>query len=793
MKKLHRYFYTSMSIVTVKGKRDFNPPGLILLVLLLSCFFLTGTCWSDSNPSMPSPDVTARTLQLEGTQLQLKGDVQGAVLKYRQSLGLKPNKKLENIVLFLEQRLDHSVKKILFDGKLEDQWLELSASGGNYSEFAQIKNNALVVDVPEGNSWGKTGIRSRNELFTFPDKNKAEAIKLTFDIDVKESSDFVYAVIPGNWDGNLEWRSHFIRLQANKNKDGKTVTLSLIIRKSEKMKAIVNIEQIARLNVIIRSDNIVEVTDKNDSNVLQAIISGNENVYKYGYKISALTHANESNLPAKLMLKKISLEKVKYIKQTDTSILSNITGKTILFDGKLMGHQWIRYKESRDDYDKTVRLADGALLVDVPEDSGYANVGIESSHPLIWLDAFGEGSEREVVFDFLPDETTGFAIALSYRDNHFIVKWVKDSACDTALLQIYVSENLGLIGNWNSSYTPVWEQKLTAKAPSRVKLALTPEGVHLSGDNLPEHLQYWKFLKANAGYKIYAYSFPLLPDKAVKMALKQISLHKNKLVPAAQIEAVENVEPLPVKTFFDGSKVQDWTFTPWQIYKEPVTACHLDEKGFSVFDVPTDTPLDGCDIHTTEPLITIDERIDTTSYKVTAEFDAKTTKNFQVVITPHTRSKWNKYYEACYVQLFQNKHSENIFSLNCGGNKNYWQRTVSDEWLTSEWDGKLTILIEKEWLQAQIGNGQAIRIAHTSPSNIYIYVVALDYRYADTKTAFMLKSISGQWQAPEGMKTVDRWFYIDTSDFNPEQFIKDLASDLPYPNAPILEGEYDEK
>ena len=71
---------------------------------------------------------------------------------------------------------------MLFDGKLGDQWLELSTSGGDYSKFAQIKDEMLVVDVPAGNSWGKTGIRSAETLFKIPAESENKAVKLTFNI-----------------------------------------------------------------------------------------------------------------------------------------------------------------------------------------------------------------------------------------------------------------------------------------------------------------------------------------------------------------------------------------------------------------------------------------------------------------------------------------------------------------------------------------------------------------------------------------------------------------------------------
>ena len=49
-------------------------------------------------------DIEARRLQLEGTQLQLKGDLKGALDKYRQSLKLKSNERLERLVGKLEKQ-----------------------------------------------------------------------------------------------------------------------------------------------------------------------------------------------------------------------------------------------------------------------------------------------------------------------------------------------------------------------------------------------------------------------------------------------------------------------------------------------------------------------------------------------------------------------------------------------------------------------------------------------------------------------------------------------------------------
>ncbi|HPQ87357.1 MAG TPA: hypothetical protein PK055_06845, partial [Gammaproteobacteria bacterium] len=66
------------------------------------------------------------------------------------------------------------------------------------------------------------------------------------------------------------------------------------------------------------------------------------------------------------------------------------------------------------------------------------------------------------------------------------------------------------------------------------------------------------------------------------------------------------------------------------------------------------------------------------------------------------------------------------------------------------------------------------------------------YRYRSTAEQMQLLKVTGQWQTKEPIDNVDRWYYIDKADFDPEKFINDLANDLPYPHAKISGGDTDE-
>ena len=75
------------------------------------------------------------------------------------------------------------------------------------------------------------------------------------------------------------------------------------------MRTTVDIQRLNRIYMTVRSDKVVLVSDEHDNVLLQTVMDDYAKIYKDGYKISVLTHAKESGLPAKLNLKKIELSK----------------------------------------------------------------------------------------------------------------------------------------------------------------------------------------------------------------------------------------------------------------------------------------------------------------------------------------------------------------------------------------------------------------------------------------------------------------------------------------------------
>jgi hypothetical protein len=81
-----------------------------------------------------------------------------------------------------------------FANGLSTLWEPIQVVGGNYERFAALAPGKLAVNVPAGNSWGKTGIMSRSPLFSVDAGMTANPLKISFDFDPNQTTGYVIAL-----------------------------------------------------------------------------------------------------------------------------------------------------------------------------------------------------------------------------------------------------------------------------------------------------------------------------------------------------------------------------------------------------------------------------------------------------------------------------------------------------------------------------------------------------------------------------------------------------------------------
>lgn len=678
---------------------------------------------------------------------------------------------------------------VLFDGSLGEKWKELAAYGGDFKKFARIENKVLVVDVPEGNKKGKTGIRSAEPLIKFPEKGEKSARKLTFSVDPNRSSDYIIAIIPSDWDGNLEWRSHQIRVGVQTIENSKNSSLTLWIRKAEIMKVHLDPESIQQLGIVIRPDRLVLVTDGSDNILLQGFLPENLPIFEEGYRISVLTRAPKPGMTAKLALKEITLEQLPYKSEKvedDQTIWLDKTQKTVLFDGRILNKRWEKYQLHKgSSFSPHARFVGGALLIDVPEGIGWGKAGIMSSEPLVWLDKFGKGAKVRVNFKFDPDQTTGFVIALASRNAskgnepsspRALLYWRKNDNNNTSKVSLFLTPN--------KKWKPLWEQKLPNRMPEEVSFILTPGGLQVDALGISKDVIPWELAAPSQSFRIYAYSQPEKYKEPVKMALKQIFLERKAGEPIQPSKPQKGVAPLPAVVLFDG-KPNEW----WEgagVAGAEFTKFGRFDNNQMIVDVPKKTSHQArAGLLSKKPILDFNERILSTSHKLKIKIDPKQTTGFQIMFHPGKYADmWGNNFKSAISLVRCTKDpcaDKYTLLLRVSRNPNLiWSRTIDADWVENKWDGRLTIETGNAWMAVHLSGGSSVRgSGFTIGKNSKLYMTAYSRNYESYGPAkFALEKITSEWVMPDGMSKMDRFLYVDDADFDADAFLDELATEM---------------
>jgi hypothetical protein len=100
-------------------------------------------------------------------------------------------------------------------------WKPIEGGGGNFKKFASFVNGAFVVDVPEKNWWGKTGIKSEHPIYIPHDDMSAAPIVFLFEVDPAKSKGFRFCLTDYNtyedpWRNNTVFTGFSIDAKTNK-------------------------------------------------------------------------------------------------------------------------------------------------------------------------------------------------------------------------------------------------------------------------------------------------------------------------------------------------------------------------------------------------------------------------------------------------------------------------------------------------------------------------------------------------------------------------------------------------
>lgn len=682
-------------------------------------------------------------------------------------------------------------QKNIFDGKMSSDWNELATAGGNFLRFAHFADKMLIVDVPPGNSYGKTGIRSATPVIHFPFPEEDLATTLLLELDAVRSSSYVIALIPPNWDGIKEWRSHHIRVSLSPAEDGMSV-LTLWFAKKAVMEAPVDPSVLNEVEIVLRPDRLVLVKDGSGKLLLQGEIDNRINPPKEGYRLSVLTEALNDTQGAKLALQRITVAQIPGVFSVSNFSAWPGSEESLLLQAPVIDHNWVGYELTRKGgFSKYTRFGANELVFEVPKDSGWARVGLRSEKPLIWLDDFGQGAQAEVTFQFKPEHTTGFAVALTpfYGLKHnepstpmIYLHWRK-LLSGGAKLKLVTSRLL----------EPVMDRELRdGLAPAYLKIVLQPGRFRYVLPHKTGPWIEWDVLQSGQGLRVYAYSNPDQVDQSASMALSKIAVTYvagKRISPDKQNRSVSD---LPETLLFDGNP-GDWWETSGVQVADVGKLVHF-ENGTMIATVEGEKNRDRSGLLSKIPILDFDARILNTSHQIEVKVKPEETTGLQMAFyKSKVADMWRPYMaaEVSFTRHTEGEYAGNyVLSLRSGINEYFhWWRLIDSDWVRKHWDGRLILEQGKGWMSVRLPGGPILRgvgFPFDKGTKLFMTVYAHPEKTYG-KAKLVLQRITKKWILPEGTDRLNRWLFLDPEVFDPKAYQLELIRENR-----VLEEQMDE-
>lgn len=656
-----------------------------------------------------------------------------------------------------------AAEQVLFEGRLAGRWRPLSAAGGDFSRFARVDGRQLLVDVPAGHGWGKTGLVTR-ERTQAPAVAAAtmETLRYRFEIEPDKSTGFVVALAAS--EGDDEWSAHDIRFAWTRDKDGKAGAASLAMRQNVVARVATGPVAPDAVECALSGDGAAACVLP-DGTRLEAMLP--DGVATQGYRVMVLAHPSDAQLPASLLLRRVTLHRSTAERQLLPVVFPDPRERVVLFDGTL-GTLWEPFGIEGGRFAGHARIGRDGVSVDVPAGQVWGKAGITSRDPMVWLRGLSDDAEYDVTFELGAERTDGFnlTLALPGRGSAAMVtyQWIRgQGAAKGRATLAFIPE----------SAATTWTGEVAAEPPSSVRMRLRRGEITVTAAGMDEVTRPWSFLDDDIGLRIIASARAPEANAPVRFAMKRIVLErragKEPGVPAPSA----GVAPPRVSTLFDGMASAAW---------EAIGVAGADfakhakfESGRLIADTPADTYTWGkTGLLSKDRVIRRDERIHHSPIRIAITVDPRATTGLLATFSfDRVADMWPRRNAAFHLIKALTGRYAGHYMLGIDGSGYAWTLPVHADFIEREWSGTLDILVGPEWAGLRLDGGPAMRLPGVRP-NEYMAIVSHP-ETARGAGRLALKRIERSFVVPDGMSKLDYWILADDQDFDAATFWNDIG------------------
>jgi len=304
---------------------------------------------------------------------------------------------------------------VLFDGKfLEERWIPYNEQYKDYlREFGKFSDHKLIIDVPKDHKWGEAGICSPEPLVWLDNLSKDGEVKVTFRFDPLQTTGFSIAAGGFNHSWKTPW-DEYIGLSWTKVED----------KDISKLKFKIKNNLLLDENLTGKAPSTITLSFKNEEIGIEGDTFGKKTfVWPYLIENRALhlwaySHAFKKDLPVKMALKKIVLDR-KFgvpipLAKPDKGV-AKLPVKEICGSNTIDKWECIEGK-NKENY---CTMSDLGFVINVPKESKNSS-SIRSKKAIIDLDKRRINTAKlKMVMQFNPKKTDNFDITIGNEHIYF--------------------------------------------------------------------------------------------------------------------------------------------------------------------------------------------------------------------------------------------------------------------------------------------------------------------------------------------------------------------------------------
>jgi hypothetical protein len=516
-------------------------------------------------------------------------------------------------------------------------WIPIQGGGGDYKKHVSFSNGAMLVNAPEGSSWAKSGVRSKEPYFVVPSDNSPYSILV--ETDPAKTTGFVVALsdrasTEDPWNGTNVW----IYFAQSPNASQAVFGMANLINSKDTKKSLTDIDTAApsKLLVTAKGTSVSVCASSGYS------LTGSYSWLKPGTKVYLYVFSSSidgGGQPVKFGLKSVrGFKAAGCVDHPYTPAYNNL----VYTEGFNSHNQtmWQPLATAGGDFAKFAKFENGAFSTNVPKNNSWGKTGLKSKYYFLEVTKEMELLPYTLVIETNPAKTSAFVFALS-TINSTQDPWNVESVWVSHLRHEYGSMTSFYMSNQGNEKDPrISEDTLPPNLPSKIALTISPGKVKLVNSLGYSTTANYPFLKAGTKLFLYVFNHGFIDGMPSSMSLDAIKIYRHKGADVAKWNPKTNLVRF-VEDFKSGDRGGMWQ--PLATAGGDFTKFARYENGAFAVNVPAGNSWGKTGIKTEHFMLPISSQPTSNPYVIEFELDPSRSKGFRLCLTDNnsTQDPWN--------------------------------------------------------------------------------------------------------------------------------------------------------